>query len=904
MSLPVPFILASASAVASCSAAPPQESLSSKAQEITPVTMGGMTLFPCSTEGTPCVIGAGPAKHVAFGSGSSFTFLDKSGTVNCDAATFGAPAGSGRTCYTWPYALLGPEFSSQNVAGNIAFGANGSFLYKQMSGAFTCDRATFGGDPTPGVFKACYQAVPEFSQAVTEGSNMQVNGPTPVAFGANGGFTFKVLNGSIPCNLATFGTDPQPGVLKTCYTFGQPLLVDEGTEWSLSGPLLASRAGKVFFGSGLNDRFMSTNMMAGGCDNTFFTGDPDFGTFKHCWASSVKLNEGPDVLSRPNVTVVFWGQGWNDASLNVTRNRLVQTASAVLTGPYFNALAEYGIGKGFASGPGQIINSTVGTLDSSTSPPAASELVAAFDAIAAGGANNPYPLLPLPTPGSNTIYLFFSAPDNNGSGCSYHSKGTWRGTTFRYICKDSINVNDLTNNNTPWLIGHEIVEAASNPDVSGGIGTSNGGEIGDTCEMYHGTTDGRDELGNVVDHIPIETYFSNANAACVIPSESATWMARSAPPELAPAPGGITGAVTAVQPNGRWHVFARGSDGILAAKFMRSDATWSRWYPMNQAIVGRNATAVKNLGTSSVASVVASRSDGHIVYTEAAGVGSLVSQTSLNLVFGGRSCFLGCFDDLGLGGLPPGVTFTDTFTILMEANGFPTIFALGTDQALYFNSQNANGWAGWTTLQGSVQGGVIAAALDVIGRVQVFVKGTDGTVSTRRETSANSHAFDPWQPIGSLAVVGCSTCAGSSADLLQVGYNQNEQLEVFTRGSDGSLWHIKVDDGSHAGWATWQSLGVSGIIDDTLSVAISQFNYLDVYVRGLDRHLYHKTQTRVNGGNADWTDYQPLQGDISDFMTAVADTNGLVNVFSRSDDTTLFQIQQITRPHSSTPVWR
>ncbi|MGB5943072.1 MAG: DUF4955 domain-containing protein, partial [Leeuwenhoekiella sp.] len=63
--------------------------------------------------------------------------------------------------YTPPagYTLDVNEGQTVNVSGtmNIAFGANGQFiyLYNQTSNV-GCDRATFGGDPTPGVPKKCF----------------------------------------------------------------------------------------------------------------------------------------------------------------------------------------------------------------------------------------------------------------------------------------------------------------------------------------------------------------------------------------------------------------------------------------------------------------------------------------------------------------------------------------------------------------------------------------------------------------------------------------------------------------------------------------------------------------------------------------------------------------------------
>ena len=40
--------------------------------------------------------------------------------------------------------------------GTVAYGANGVFTYLEATDGISCDNATFGGDPTPNVFKSCY----------------------------------------------------------------------------------------------------------------------------------------------------------------------------------------------------------------------------------------------------------------------------------------------------------------------------------------------------------------------------------------------------------------------------------------------------------------------------------------------------------------------------------------------------------------------------------------------------------------------------------------------------------------------------------------------------------------------------------------------------------------------------
>jgi hypothetical protein len=110
------------------------------------------------------------------------------------------------------------EGQTGNVIGNVAYGANGVFNFKTFPGttftSITCDDATFG-DPLPGVTKGCfylgvYRPFAKQGERITEV-------PRAVAYGANGRFTFKLVTEPQRCNDAGFGGDPFPGVKKACY---------------------------------------------------------------------------------------------------------------------------------------------------------------------------------------------------------------------------------------------------------------------------------------------------------------------------------------------------------------------------------------------------------------------------------------------------------------------------------------------------------------------------------------------------------------------------------------------------------------------------------------------------------------------------------------------------------------
>ena len=77
--------------------------------------------------------------------------------------------------------------------------------------------------------------------------------------------------------------------------------------------------------------------------------------------------------------------------------------------------------------------------------------------------------------------------------------------------------------------------------------------------------------------------------------------------------------------------------------------------------------------------------------------------------------------------------------------------------------------------------------------------------------------------------------------------NRNGNLEVFDRGSDGSLEHSWQPP---ATFGSWYSLG-GGMFGDPSATTNVNGN-LEAFVVGTDRKLYHNWQTTPSGGWAGW----------------------------------------------------
>jgi hypothetical protein len=240
--------------------------------------------FQCATEGGTCALGG--TKYVAFGANGSFFFKSVSGNVACTRDTFGGDPISGvvKACFFANYSFVMSEGgTSSKISHEIAYGVDGVFNFKKVSGTWTCNNATFG-DPLAGPTKACYEAVFEDIQVALEGQNITSLSNTPVAYGASGTFIFKIASGTLACTTAAFGgTDPASGVQKTCYKFPYNRFADENTTFPVT------RASAVYYGSGLNGNFLSKVVAPQHgfpCNNATFGGDPDVGPSKHCYVAA------------------------------------------------------------------------------------------------------------------------------------------------------------------------------------------------------------------------------------------------------------------------------------------------------------------------------------------------------------------------------------------------------------------------------------------------------------------------------------------------------------------------------------------------------------------------------------------------------------------------------------------
>ncbi|MBB3117506.1 M12 family metallo-peptidase [Pseudoduganella violacea] len=112
----------------------------------------------CANEWGNCVFNG--TQFVAFGAGSKFAFKLASGSIGCNYDVFGDPAfGTPKACYIGPagFTYCAAENGQCAVSGTktVAYGANGQFFYRTVSGPIACSDDAFG-NPAVGIGKACF----------------------------------------------------------------------------------------------------------------------------------------------------------------------------------------------------------------------------------------------------------------------------------------------------------------------------------------------------------------------------------------------------------------------------------------------------------------------------------------------------------------------------------------------------------------------------------------------------------------------------------------------------------------------------------------------------------------------------------------------------------------------------
>jgi acylphosphatase len=197
-------------------------------------------------------------------------------------------------------------------------------------------------------------------------------------------------------------------------------------------------------------------------------------------------------------------------------------------------------------------------------------------------------------------------------------------------------------------------------------------------------------------------------------------------------------------------------------------------------------------------------------------------------------------------GTPPGTNSISYPVASENADGRLEAFVIGSDNALWhiWQATPAGSWGGWSSLAKPP----VANAFFVPfvrknddGRLEVFTVGTDGTLWHIWQVAPN-RAWSNWASLGNPPTANVQSPPS-------VRKNKDGRLEAFSICSDGALWHIaQVAPGSV--WGSWDSLGTpskSVILSAGPIVVENTDGRLEAFVGGSDNALWHTWQVSPGG---------------------------------------------------------
>ena len=216
----------------------------------------------------------------------------------------------------------------------VQYGSDSTFVQKTVSGAGSCSSSFFGSDPTPGVVKGCFAQTGTASSGTdtllaSEGGLFTVPTGTLVKYGAGSSWVQKTINGTAHCNNIDFGSDPAPGVAKSCYSVGTGTttpppttttppagtkLADEGQSFTLAD----ATAVKYGAGTGWVQKVVSGTTH---CNNIDFGSDPAPGVAKACYVDGGSTTTPPPTTTAPpsGTKLAAEGQSFTVASATIVQ---------------------------------------------------------------------------------------------------------------------------------------------------------------------------------------------------------------------------------------------------------------------------------------------------------------------------------------------------------------------------------------------------------------------------------------------------------------------------------------------------------------------------------------------------------------------------------------------------------
>jgi hypothetical protein len=204
------------------------------------------------------------------------------------------------------------------------------------------------------------------------------------------------------------------------------------------------------------------------------------------------------------------------------------------------------------------------------------------------------------------------------------------------------------------------------------------------------------------------------------------------------------------------------------------------------------------------------------------------------------------------------------------------VFALHTDGRVYHIYQRwfdlfGAPWSGWEVLDGRRFRGRVAVDRDANGSMHVLAR-----------DAADSSVWVNWQLTPGGPWSGWAAFGGTAAGDLTLSHNADGRLEAFVRGTDGRVYH-KWQVAPNGAWSNWQQLlegsaSAPVLIGESRPTAIlDRRGHLEVFARTGASTV---TTTRETGGAPPWSDFREIGPTVTSDLAAGVNPGGTVELFA------------------------
>jgi hypothetical protein len=220
---------------------------------------------------------------------------------------------------------------------------------------------------------------------------------------------------------------------------------------------------------------------------------------------------------------------------------------------------------------------------------------------------------------------------------------------------------------------------------------------------------------------------------------------------------------------------------------------------------------------------------------------------------------------------------------IVSPNGTLSVFAIGTNQAVYCDSQMVSGtWSGWTGLGGTVKS--IATSLDAQHHVNVFGIGTDNAVWYRSQSAATS-TWSNWTSLGG-DVQSISTCLDATG-----------KLDVVAISS--SLGVFESSESTSGTWNGWNLISNFGEMWSSAAVAADPNGNLDIYAINSNGSV----QYQVQNATGTWSGWMLTNGSLKSFCLATDSVRGDIDVLGIGSNNAAYILENATFTPVNIPLF-